>query len=632
MNLAYETEQTLARLWPQLSLKEWTKPQRAAFQAQLSAEFPALFERLLSLYGHHYDLFHYLQQLVQQLANTWYQHGQHAAQSDDRWYQSEETVGIAVYVDLFAGDLAKLKARIPYLQAQGIRYLHLMPLYQSPEGNSDGGYAVSDYRTVNPALGSMEELAELAEALHSAGIKMVLDFVFNHTADDHRWAQAALAGDTRYEEFYYFFDNEKDVAEYNATVREIFPQVRRGSFTFLEKQQRWVWTTFNSFQWDLNYSNPDVFVSVVDEMLFLAAHGCDVLRLDALAFVWKEKGTVCESLPKAHTLIQAFNCCLRIAAPQVLFKSEAIVHPDEVAGYIAPNECELSYNPLAMALQWEALATRRTALLTQSLQKSFAIHPDCTWVNYIRCHDDIGWTWDDAVSARLGIDGADHRRFLNQFYTGRFPGSFASGVAFQENPANGDCRVCGTLASLAGVDTALQAGNDEWLEHALARVFLLNAVNMSLGGIPLLYQGDDLGVLNDFSYLDDPNKRDDARWVNRKPLTEDDFSLAQREGTPAHRIARDLQRLIRLRQSLPVLGRAETRILTSNHPHVFAFERRNEAGECLWVIANYSEHSFDYDLQWAGLQLPSTAQDLLSQDTCRHQLSLGAYQVRWLKP
>jgi amylosucrase len=425
-------------------------------------------------------------------------------------------------------------------------------------------------------------------------------------------------------------DSEREVNEYNATLREIFPTVRRGSFTFNPALERWVWTTFNSFQWDLNYSNPEVFVAITDQMLHLASLGCDVLRLDALAFIWKQKGTVCESLPGAHTLIKAFNACLRISAPELLFKSEAIVHPDEVNRYIGMDECQLSYNPLMMALMWESLATRQTKLLTASLMKSFQIPEQTRWVNYIRCHDDIGWTWDDAISDRLGINGHDHRIFLNRFYTGQFAGSFARGVPFQMNPENGDCRVCGTLASLAGLEQAIDNEDSTALELALGRIQLLNAVNLSMTGVPLLYQGDELGVLNDDSYLSDPHKCEDSRWVNRKQISELDFELASDLTTAQGRIAQNLAKLIAIRKSNPVFGAYQTEILETYNPHVFAFARLSDSQNLL-VLANFSEHA---------LTIPSSIVDILSSENLIElingdqltgpAIALGPYEVKWI--
>lgn len=540
---------------------------------------------------------------------------------------------MAVYVDLFAGDLSKLKEKIPYFVQLGVNYVHLMPLYLAPEGNSDGGYAVSDYRKVDPKLGTEKQLKSLANAFNEAGIALVLDFVFNHTSDEHLWAQKARSGDEQYQEFYYFFDDKRDVDDYNATCREIFPSVRRGSFTWLEDVEKWVWTTFNSFQWDLNYSNPAVFNAITDEMLFLANLGCDGLRLDALAFIWKEKGTQCESLPKAHTLIQAFNLCLQITAPAVLFKSEAIVHPDEVAQYIDKEECQLSYNPLMMALMWESLATRETKLLTASLKKSFAISPDCSWVNYIRCHDDIGWTFDDAVANQVGIKGHDHRQFLNQFYTGQFAGSFANGVPFQANPETGDCRVCGSLASLCGLEAAMQSGHQQDIELAVKRVRLLNSVNLSIGGVPLIYQGDELGLFNDYQYLNDPHKMDDTRWVNRPAISEKDVAIAHDQSDPRGRIHQQLTDMIRLRQFLPVLGVAETEILETYRPHLFAYVRKSANGDRLLVIANFSEHRQTIPTSICDVLGSREVEDILNGERkpYHQNIMFDAYDIKWLK-
>tara|TARA_Y100001963_G_scaffold85561_1_gene118325 strand:- start:1110 stop:2480 length:1371 start_codon:yes stop_codon:yes gene_type:complete len=451
---------------------------------------------------------------------------------------------MACYVDLMGPTLTELQAKIPYFKSLGLTYLHLMPLYASPEGDSDGGYAVSDYRKVNPVLGNMKELEALSKALREAGINLVLDFVFNHTSDEHRWAKAALAGDENFQNYYYLFDDRTIPDQYEQSLREIFPQVRRGSFTWNETMQKWVWTTFNSFQWDLNYSNPAVFNAITEEMLFLANIGCAALRLDALAFIWKQMGTNCENQPNAHKLIQAFNCCLQITAPAVVFKSEAIVHPDEVLKYIRQDECQLSYNPLLMALIWNSLATRKTRLLTSSMQKSFAIEQDCSWVNYVRCHDDIGWTFDDAVAHQLGINPYDHRYFLNQFFTGRFEGSYADGVPFAENPSNGDCRVCGSLASLCGLEGALQANDQQAIDTAMRRIMLVHGIIMSIGGIPLLYSGDELGLLNDYSYRDDPAKAHDDRWVNRIAVTSAHINDIEAAPSPTDSLERKTQKAI----------------------------------------------------------------------------------------
>src|SRR5262245_36100736 len=501
-------ELSFGRLWPRLQAEfrdEAASAAWQAFEARLRREWERLFGLLIELYGQRYDFFYHLEQLLSAAAHSWLERPDWlkqldaAREADPLWFQSQRMVGGVLYVDRFAGTLAGLHKRIPYFKELGLTYLHLMPLFEAPEGESDGGYAVSSYRRVNPALGTIEELSELARALAEQGISLVVDFVFNHTSDEHEWARRAQAGEESYVDYYYLCPDRTIPEAYGRTLREIFPTVRRGSFTWREDIRRWVWTTFNSFQWDLNYANPAVFRAMSEELLFLANAGVEILRLDAVAFIWKRMGTSCENQPEAHMLIQAFNALMRIAAPSLLFKSEAIVHPDDVLSYIGPHECQISYNPLLMALIWEALATREVKLLDHSMRTRFKLPPGTAWVNYLRSHDDIGWTFDDSDARWEWLDPAGHRQFLNRFYIGRFEGSFARGVPFQENPDTGDARISGTLASLAGLEQALQNGEQQ-VELAVRRILMAHSIILSIGGIPLIYLGDEVGTLNDYRY------------------------------------------------------------------------------------------------------------------------------------
>ncbi len=564
------------------------------FEVRLEAQFENLFELLLNLYGKRYDFFYHLEQIVETAARMWLDRPAELRTLDAEreanplWFQCEEILGAVCYVDLFAGDLARLGERIPYFQELGLTILHLMPLFSSPEEDNDGGYAVSSYREVNPALGTMDELAELTAELRRNGISLVLDLVYNHTSDEHDWARRALEGDMEYQDYYLMFPDRKMPDAYDAHLREIFPDVRRGSFTYRQEIDRWVWTTFHSFQWDLNYANPVVFRRMVEEMLFLANLGVEILRLDAVAFTWKRLGTTCENLPEAHMLIQAMNAIARMAAPSLLFKSEAIVHPDEVARYISPRECQLSYNPTLMALLWEALATRQVGLLRHSMQRRFKIDPECAWVNYVRCHDDIGWTFSDEDAAELGIVGYDHRQFLNAFCSGRFEGSFARGLPFQFNPATGDMRISGSCASLAGLEKALPEETEAEVELALRRVLLIHSVILSIGGIPLLYLGDEVATLNDYGYRDDPSKAEDSRWAHRPRTDWDRVALRTDESTVEGRLFGRLRRLIELRKENPACGGGETEIIDTGNPHVFGYVRQH-GGQRMVVLANFSE-------------------------------------------
>lgn len=627
---------SLERLRPRLEPVVNVAGDPAAFFERLDEQFPRLFRLLYDLYGSHYDFFYHLEQILLHAAQMYVQRAPELKRLDaereenPQWFQSHKMIGAVAYVDLFAGDLAGLHQKIPYLKELGVTYLHLMPLFKSPERNSDGGYAVSDYRSVRDDLGTMQQLAGIAAELRNEGISLVLDMVFNHTSDEHTWAKRALAGDETYMDYYYMFPDRELPDQYEQTLREIFPEQAPGSFTYRPEVDRWVWTTFYQFQWDLNYKNPQVFNAMLGEMLFLANQGVEVLRLDAVAFIWKEMGTPCESLPQAHMIIQALNALTRIVCPALLFKSEAIVHPDEVMSYVGWEESPISYNPLMMALLWESLATRKAELLQLSMSKRYTLKPYCAWVNYVRVHDDIGWTFADEDAAELWINGYDHRQFLNRFYIGDFPGSFARGVPFGYNPESGDMRISGTAASLAGVEDAAVQEDDHALEMAVRRILLLYSVALSAGGIPLIYLGDEIGMLNDYSYREHPDKREDSRWVHRPAFDWDRAAQRTDKQTIPGRIFNELKKLIQTRKTTPVFEGCNTTFFSPQNEHVLAYLHNRR----LLVLANFSEdqQQIRREVINAYAVIDEHSVDLLTGERFSGEgdITLGGLTFRWL--
>ncbi|HSV85909.1 MAG TPA: alpha-amylase family glycosyl hydrolase [Levilinea sp.] len=608
------------------------------FSQRLDRHFERLFGILVQVYGKQYDFFYHLEALLHLLVQSWIERPaglkelDQQREADPCWFQSNKMLGGVCYVDLFAGDLNGIRQRIPYFKELGLTYLHLMPLFLAPQGENDGGYAISSYREVNPALGTMQQLSGLASALRKEGISLVVDFVFNHTSHEHEWALKARQGNLDFQDFYRMYLNREMPDAYERTLREIFPDEHPGAFTYFPEIDRWVWTTFHSYQWDLNYANPEVFNRMAEELLLLANAGVEVIRLDAVAFIWKQMGTSCENLPEAHMLIQAFNAVTRIATPSMIFKSEAIVHPDEVVRYIHPDECQLSYNPLLMALLWNTLATRDVSLLQYSMMHRFKIDPRSAWVNYVRCHDDIGWTFSDEDALRLGINGFDHRRFLNNFYTGRFKGSFARGLPFQENPATGDARISGACASLAGLEKALAVETGVEVELALRRILLIHAIILSIGGIPLIYLGDEIAMVNDYSYRADHDKVNDSRWVHRPAADWNKYARRSDENSMEGWVYTRLRKLIELRKSNPAFSGQETEIINIHNPHVFGYLRHDGAQRVL-VLCNFIEEaqSIDFnELRLYGLGYSFT--DLVSGSPIAEgkNLVLEPYQFVWL--
>ncbi len=500
------------------------------------------------------------------------------------WLQREQAVGYVAYADRFAGTLDGVRARIPYLRELGVSYLHLMPLLAARPAPNDGGYAVVDYGAVEPALGTMEDLRALAADLRRQDMALCIDVVLNHTAREHPWARAALAGDLNRLAFYRTFDDRSEPDAYEATMPDVFPGTAPGSFTWVEEFGRWVWTTFNPYQWDLDYTNPEVFAAMAEAMLRLANVGVDVLRLDAVPFLWKRLGTDGQNQPEVHDLLTAFRAAMRIAAPAVAFKAEAIVSPRDLVAYLGVGvhegqECDLAYHNALMVLLWSSLASGRVALLTRTLQTMPATPPAAGWATYVRCHDDIGWAITDEDAGAVGEDAHLHRRFLSDFYAGDFPGSFARGARFQPEPG-GESRISGTAASLAGVEDDPDLG--------VRRVLLLYAVAFAHGGLPLIYMGDELGLRNDDAWRDDPHRATDNRWMHRPPM---DWGAAARRRDPATvegRLWAGLRRLIDLRRATrAVHARGACEPFWTGNEHVFGLHREF-AGDSMTLLANFS--------------------------------------------
>ena len=546
------------------------------------------------------------------------------------WFQSPAMLGYACYADRFGGDLAAVASRVPYLAELGVTYLHLMPLLQPRPRPDDGGYAVADFRQVRADLGTIEDLSALAAVLRASGISLTLDLVLNHVAAEHEWARKAVAGDPRYRAYFHVFADRTVPDRFEQSLPEVFPDTAPGSFTWVDGLG-WVWTTFNDYQWDLDWSNPDVFVEFAELVCFLANAGVECLRLDAIAFLWKRMGTDCQNQPEVHALTQALRAVARIASPAVLFKAEAIVAPAQLASYLgvgayAGKVSELAYHNSLMVQVWSCLAARDARLATAALRRFPAPPATTSWATYVRCHDDIGWAIDDDDAAAVGWDGPSHRAFLSDFYSGEFPGSFADGLVFQENADTGDRRISGSAASLSGLATA---GDDPVrVDLAVRRHLLAQLVTLGYGGLPLLWMGDELALLNDDDWARDPAHGDDNRWVHRPVMPWEAFPLV--EGTVGHRVWHTLRSAVRVRATLPVMHAAVVSVMLDPiNPAVLAWERRGP-GQAMVALHNLSEHPQAWP-RWA-VPLPGSVTDMLTGATVQgdEPLVLEAYEVRWL--
>jgi amylosucrase len=554
--------------------------------------------------------------------------------ADPQWFQHPQMLGYATYADMFGGDLKGVADRVDYLAELGVTYLHLMPLLKPRPGQNDGGYAVMDYRAVRDDLGTIDDLRDLATTLRSRGISLTLDLVLNHVAAEHTWAVSARCGDRFYRDYFYMFADRTQPDAYERSLPEVFPDFAPGNFTFDEESASWVWTTFNSWQWDLNWRNPEVFYEFADLILWLANLGVECLRLDAIAFIYKRLGTNCQNQPEVHAITQALRAVARIGAPALIFKAEAIVGPADLAPYLGVGKhagklSDMAYQNSLMVQIWSALAAKDTRLFCAALNRFPAKPPTTVWGTYLRCHDDIGWAISDEDAASVGLNGYEHRRFLADYYAGLYPMSDARGLVFQENLATGDRRISGTAASLAGIECALDNGDEAHLDLAIRRFLLAHYVMLGFGGLPLLYMGDELALLNDYDFAEVAEHADDNRWVHRPRMPWDLAERRHQPGTVEHRVWHGIRHAISVRAALPSLDASmETEIVDPVNPGVLVFLRR-VPGQTMVGVYNMTPDEQSLP-RWV-IPVGNWAWDALTEESplTDGPLRLAAYQARW---
>ncbi len=585
------------------------------FYTRLGANFYAIHSLFQRLYGSRPDFERQAQRLVETMARQYIKRSEALRQldiereQDYNWFVSQKWVGMALYSRGFADNLQGLEQRLGYFQELGVNMVHIMPILDCPKGRSDGGYAVSDFRQLVQHAGTLEDLQSLSKEMRKREILLVMDVVVNHTSDEHQWATRARSGNSVYQDYYYTFPTRTIPDMFEQTMPEIFPETAPGNFTWDEAMQRWVMTVFNNYQWDLNYSNPSVFIEMLDILLFWANQGADILRLDAVAFLWKKIGSICQNEREAHLILQLMKDCCQVTAPGVLFIAEAIVAPVEVIKYfgedaVIAKECEIAYNATFMALLWDAVATKNTLLLNQGIKSLPVKLERATWLNYLRCHDDIGLGFDDNDIAAVNYEPLNHRKFLIDYFIGKFKDSYARGVPFGHNEKTGDARISGTLASLVGLQFALEVGDAKAIEDSIKIILLMHSLIMSFGGIPLLYYGDELGTLNDNAYLDDPDKMADSRWVHRPNINWDTAALRNTSGTVEFKIFTALKRMIAVRKEIEAFADFNNRdLLEVNNPHLFVFNRyvSGRPNEEVVVAANFGGKPQYLDLKEIGI-------------------------------
>lgn len=546
------------------------------------------------------------------------------------WFKEKEMLGMMLYIDNFAGNLKGVEKKLAYLKECNVNCLHLMPFLDTPKGKSDGGYAVADFRKVRPDLGTMKDLARLTEKCHENGMNVCMDFVVNHTSEEHEWAKRARAGEGEYMSRYFFYDNGDIPARYEETVPQVFPTTAPGNFTWLPEIGHYVLTTFYPYQWDLNYRNPRVFNEMMYNFLFLANQGMDIIRIDAVPYIWKELGTSCRNLKEVHTIVRMMRMIAEIVCPSVILLGEVVMEPEKVVPYfgtVEKPECHMLYNVTTMATTWNSIATRDIRLLKKQMDIVSRLPKQYTFLNYLRCHDDIGWGLDFDTMKQWGMEEPSHKRYLNDYFTGKIADSISRGELYNDDPVTQDARFCGTTASMCGIEAAGFEGNAEKMQVAIQEDLMLHAYMLTQSGIPMLYSGDELGQVNDYSYKDDAEKASDSRYLHRGAFL---WELADKRkdlSTVQGQLFQMLNRLEQIRRQENVFSQ-EAEVYTYDvHNDSILGILREYKGERFIALFNFSENE-----QTAWMQEEGIFRNLVNGEIVEvKDPVLKGYEFVWMK-
>ena len=546
------------------------------------------------------------------------------------WYKQNDLLGMMLYIDRFAENLNGVRSKLDYIRKCNVNYIHLMPFLESPKGRSDGGYAVSDFGKVQKELGTMEDLEKLTAACHKNGMYVCMDFVMNHTSEEHEWAKRARAGEGEYMSRYFFFRDHTIPSIYEETVPQVFPTTAPGNFTWLEDVQHFVMTSFYPYQWDLNYKNPRVFNEMLYHLLYLANRGIDIVRLDAVPYIWKELHTPCRNLPQVHTIVRMMRMICEIVCPSVLLLGEVVMEPEKVVPYfgtVEKPECHMLYNVTTMATTWHTVATGNTRLLKEQLDTLHSLPKEYVFLNYLRCHDDIGWGLDYASLKKESMEERAHKKYLNDYFQGYVEGSSSRGELYNSDPASGDARFCGTTASMCGVEKAGFEQNDADMKLAIQLDLMLHAYMFMQSGIPVIYSGDEIGQVNDYSYKDDPGKAEDSRYLHRGAMNWELAKNISKKNTVEHAIFEGLDRLEKIRKTEKAfVSCADTWTIDTKDPSVLGIGRYFQ-GEKLIGLFNFSKFE-----KTAALQEAEAYQELITKEERNAaEIHLPAYGFVYLK-
>ena len=602
------------------------------FEKRLKKHHDELKWLYMELYGNDdmfFELCSRMQQFYEERSNA-LKTRDREKETDPEWFRKKEMLGMMLYIDNFAGTIRGVEKKLDYIQDCNVNCIHLMPFLDVTKGKSDGGYAVKDFRKVREDLGTMEDLETLTKKCHEKGMNVCMDFVMNHTSEDHEWAVKARKGEGEYMSRYFFFDNPVIPERYEQTVPQVFPTTAPGNFTYLPELDHYVMTTFYPYQWDLNYGNPRVFNEMMYNFLYFANIGMDIIRIDAVPYIWKEMGTPCRNLKQVHTIVRMMRMIGEIVCPATILLGEVVMEPEKVAPYfgtVEKPECHMLYNVTTMATIWHSLAAQDTSLLKKQLDTVCALPGEYTFLNYLRCHDDIGWGLDFDFLKGQGMEEIPHKRYLNDYYTGKFPGSVSRGELYNDDPVTQDARFCGTTASMCGIESAGFEQDEEKMEAAIRLDIMLHAYMLMQSGIPMLYSGDEIGQVNDYTYKEDPDKCADSRYIHRGVFRWDLAKKRKNKGTVEGQIFQSLDYLEKLRKQEKVFD-ADAKVYTyETWQQGIICVVREKAGTKMIGVFNFAKEP-----RTVSVYPEESGKDMISGSAVEmDQILVGGHDFRWVK-
>jgi len=490
--------------------------------------------------------------------------------NDDLWYK--DAIFYQIHVKAFSdssgdgmGDFQGLTQKLDYIQDLGVDCLWLMPFYPSPL--RDDGYDISDFYGIHPDYGTLKDFRALIKAAHHRKIRVITDFVVNHTSDQHPWFQAARGNrNSPYRDYYVWSDN----AEKYPDARIIFTDTERSNWTWDEQAGQFFWHRFFSHQPDLNYDNPRVRRSIIKAMTHWLDMGLDGFRMDAVPYLIEREGTNCENLPETHTFLKEVREAIDRRYKGRILLAEANQWPTDVRPYFGEgDEFHMAFNFPVMPRIYMAVRREDRLPIVDIVQQTPSIPDDCQWCIFLRNHDEL----------TLEMVTDEERDYMYREYA--------------KDPR-------------MKINVGIRRRLAPLLDNGRRRIELLNSLLFTLPGSPIIYYGDEIGM-GDNIYLGDRNGvRTPMQWSSDRnagfsrvdgarlysPVIADPvygyqaINVEAQERTPSS-LLNWMKRLIKIRKRYPVFGRGSIQFLHPTNTKVLAYTLEYE-GQIVLIVNNLS--------------------------------------------